>query len=186
MPKAAVQKSCRNCSDTFTVTPRDLSFYESIEVPPPSWCPDCRMLRRMAHCNEGILYPGSCALCSKRVIPPVIRAGSGLACVLRRLLGGAKDGEERTTADLLFSIDLFRAVSRARAHRAARLCFNRYGEREQRVYAPRGRGPELLFHLSCLAGTGLLLRIRGEKAVDCVDVHNCFVSELCYEVIDVD
>jgi hypothetical protein len=40
------QKTCQNCKDIFIVGEDDLSFYEKIKVPPPTFCPECRMLRR--------------------------------------------------------------------------------------------------------------------------------------------
>jgi len=29
------------------IEPEDFQFYEKIQVPPPTWCPECRMIRRM-------------------------------------------------------------------------------------------------------------------------------------------
>jgi hypothetical protein len=46
----------------------DFSFYEKIKVPPPTWCPDCRLLRRFIWRNEGIFYKRKCDLCSKNII----------------------------------------------------------------------------------------------------------------------
>ncbi len=45
-------KNCQNCKVAFTILPADFAFYKKIKVPPPTWCPDCRMIRRMAFWNE--------------------------------------------------------------------------------------------------------------------------------------
>ncbi len=61
-------KICQNCKVQFTIEPEDFTFYEKIKVPPPTWCPECRMIRRMVFRNERALYKGTCALCRKNII----------------------------------------------------------------------------------------------------------------------
>ena len=56
---------CQNCKKDFTIEPEDFNFYEKIKVPPPTWCPECRMIRRMNYRNERSLYKQDCALCKK-------------------------------------------------------------------------------------------------------------------------
>jgi len=40
-------RSCQNCKRSFIIEPEDFEFYAKIQVPPPTWCPQCRMVRRM-------------------------------------------------------------------------------------------------------------------------------------------
>lgn len=47
---------CQNCKSSFTIEPEDFAFYEKMEVPPPSFCPQCSMQRRIAFRNERTLY----------------------------------------------------------------------------------------------------------------------------------
>ncbi|KKP87122.1 MAG: hypothetical protein UR90_C0013G0006 [Parcubacteria group bacterium GW2011_GWC1_35_8] len=61
-------KNCQNCKKEFTIFPDDFKFYEKIQVPPPTWCPECRMVRRMLFRNERSLYKQDCGLCKKSVI----------------------------------------------------------------------------------------------------------------------
>ena len=61
-------KSCKNCSKTFEITSDDFAFYEKMQVPAPTWCPECRMMRRMVFRNERTLYKRTCAMCQKDVI----------------------------------------------------------------------------------------------------------------------
>ncbi len=61
-------KNCQNCKKDFTIESEDFNFYEKIKVPPPTWCPECRMIRRMNFRNERSLYKQDCDLCKKPVI----------------------------------------------------------------------------------------------------------------------
>ena len=54
------QRSCQNCKKEFIIETDDLGFYEKIKVPPPTFCPGCRFLRRLASTNERVLYKRKC------------------------------------------------------------------------------------------------------------------------------
>ena len=49
-------KQCQNCNNDFTIESEDFSFYEKIDVPAPTFCSECRMIRRMMWRNERTLY----------------------------------------------------------------------------------------------------------------------------------
>ena len=53
---ASETKVCQNCKQNFTVEPRDFEFYAKIHVPPPTWCPTCRTMRRAMFCNMSQLF----------------------------------------------------------------------------------------------------------------------------------
>ena len=59
---------CQNCKNEFVIEPEDFLFYEKIHVPPPTWCSECRMVRRMTWRNERALYHGICGATTKKVI----------------------------------------------------------------------------------------------------------------------
>lgn len=59
---------CQNCKASFTIEPDDFSFYEKIKVPPPTFCPECRMIRKLVFRNERSLYKGQCDLCKKNML----------------------------------------------------------------------------------------------------------------------
>lgn len=61
-------KNCQNCKKDFTIESEDFSFYEKIKVPPPTWCPECRQLRRYSWRNERTLYRRNCDLCKKSTV----------------------------------------------------------------------------------------------------------------------
>src|SRR3989344_2055834 len=66
---------CQNCKNSFTIEPEDFLFYEKISVPPPTFCPECRLIRRLAWRNEKSLYRRSCDKCKKDIISVFHRDG---------------------------------------------------------------------------------------------------------------
>ena len=61
-------KTCQNCKSEFIIDASDFDFYTQIQVPPPTWCPECRARRRMMFRNERTLYKSACKLCGKNTI----------------------------------------------------------------------------------------------------------------------
>ena len=61
-------KNCKNCQKDFTINSEDFNFYEKIKVPAPTWCPECRQIRRYAWRNERTLYRRNCDLCEKSTV----------------------------------------------------------------------------------------------------------------------
>lgn len=61
-------KNCKNCSKDFQIEPEDFAFYEKINVPPPTLCPDCRYQRRLTNRNEWTFYRRPCDLCAKDTV----------------------------------------------------------------------------------------------------------------------
>lgn len=49
-------RTCQNCKNSFNIEPDDFSFYEKMKVPAPTFCPQCRMVRRLAFRNERKLF----------------------------------------------------------------------------------------------------------------------------------
>ena len=62
------KRICQNCEKEFTIDSEDFNFYEKMKVPPPTFCPECRMQRRFAYRNERTLYRRKCALTGKDLI----------------------------------------------------------------------------------------------------------------------
>jgi hypothetical protein len=61
-------RNCQNCKQNFIIEPEDFDFYEKIKVPPPTFCPECRAMRRLAWRNERSLYHNTCALSGKKIL----------------------------------------------------------------------------------------------------------------------
>ena len=61
-------RNCKNCQSDFTIEPEDFAFYEKMNVPPPTFCPECRMVRRFIWRNERTLHKRKCSLCNEEII----------------------------------------------------------------------------------------------------------------------
>ncbi len=56
-------KNCQNCKKEFLIEEADFDFYKKIHVPAPTWCPECRLVRRMLFNDIWTLYKKKCAKC---------------------------------------------------------------------------------------------------------------------------
>ena len=63
-----MQKTCQTCKKDFGIEQEDLNFYEKIKVPPPTFCPKCRLARKLVWRNERSLYKRACDLCERNII----------------------------------------------------------------------------------------------------------------------
>src|SRR3989344_2391987 len=61
-------KICQNCKQEFQIEQEDFKFYEKISVPSPTFCLECRFLRRILFRNEINFYKRKCDLCKKDII----------------------------------------------------------------------------------------------------------------------
>lgn len=61
-------RKCKNCSQSFTIEPDDFGFYEQMRVPAPTWCPLCRMMRRLSWFGYRILHKRRCDFTGEDVI----------------------------------------------------------------------------------------------------------------------
>ena len=60
-------KICQNCNKKFVIEPEDFDFYEKIKVPSPTFCPECRTIRRAVFFNQVNLYKKTEAKENKKV-----------------------------------------------------------------------------------------------------------------------
>ena len=58
-------QACQNCKKDFTIEPEDFKFYEKMHVPAPTWCQECRLIRRLVWRNDRYLSKTNCKLCGK-------------------------------------------------------------------------------------------------------------------------
>lgn len=67
------EKNCQNCKKSFNIESEDFKFYEKMKVPAPTWCPECRMIRRISFQNNWHIYWRNCDKCGEKtlsVCPP--------------------------------------------------------------------------------------------------------------------
>ena len=63
-----VTNQCQQCQKTFKISESDQELYNRLELPLPTYCPDCRCQRRMAVRNEKHMYPAKCEMCQKDIV----------------------------------------------------------------------------------------------------------------------
>ncbi len=61
-------RGCENCKGQFTIEPDDFTFYEKVKVVPPTFCPKCRLVRRLAWRNDLTFYNRGCDMCGRKII----------------------------------------------------------------------------------------------------------------------
>lgn len=61
-------KICQNCKERFVIEAEDFAFYEKVKAPAPTFCPECRLQRRLAWRNERGLHNRECSKCGKKLI----------------------------------------------------------------------------------------------------------------------
>lgn len=61
-------KICQNCKKDFIIESEDFNFYGKMQVPVPTFCPDCRFQRRLLFRNNRVFYKHVCTLCRKEII----------------------------------------------------------------------------------------------------------------------
>ncbi len=73
-------RTCQNCKNDFPIYDRDASFYEKIGVPKPTFCPECRMIRRMMWRNVRSLFRRPCGLCGATLFSMYKDDGAPVYC----------------------------------------------------------------------------------------------------------
>jgi len=60
-------KICQNCKSRFVIEPEDFEFYKKVDVPEPTFCPECRIQRRCAFVNQRNLYKRKDSFSNKEI-----------------------------------------------------------------------------------------------------------------------
>lgn len=179
----AETRTCQICRNNFTIQPEDFVFYKKFKVPPPTFCPECRLIRRLAFRNERALYKRKCDLCGDM-----------------RIMMYAPDVPFPVYCYDCWWSDRWDAKSYGRDYDFSRPFFEQFHELMLRVPRPgvikqgESVGSEYtnrvtdMRHCYLLYGTAVAeycrygVWLNGSK--ECVDGYNVQKSERCYECID--
>ena len=176
-------KQCQNCKKDFIIEPDDFAFYEKIKVPAPTWCPECRLVKRLAWRNERSLFKRKCNLCGQD-----------------KILMFPQDSPHTVYCYSCWWSDKWDAESFGRDYNFKKSFFEQFEELHLKVprmgivqqhvninseYANRASDNKncyLIFaaadNENCSYGTSLW---NSKDSMDCYSLH---FSELCYECID--
>lgn len=63
-----MNKACKSCAQQFIIDEADKRYYETIKIPEPTRCPDCRQQRRLSWRNERTLHRRTCDATGKSIL----------------------------------------------------------------------------------------------------------------------
>lgn len=177
-------KKCQNCKEEFVIESDDFGFYEKMEVPAPTFCPECRLVRRLAWRNEKSLYRNECQKCGKSLIS-VFPKDSGMFVYCRPCWWGDDwDGREYGI-DFNNSKNFISTLINLMYKAPVPNLFGAYITLINSEYVNMAgdlKNCYLLTHSDysedCLYGSVI------ENCKDCVDNTMLQDSELCYENMD--
>lgn len=181
---AVESRICKHCNVSFDITNADGDFYQTIGVTVPTWCPECRLMRKMSWCNEGVLYPNVCHACNKNLVSFI-----------------SQNDERKVYCLQCYFGDTFNPLSYGVDYDSSKSFFEQLHEIQQKIphlyaavdsqiensdfmhQAGHAKNCYLLFHASynedCYYGYGI------KKCKNCVDNHYCHESQWCFECVDV-
>ena len=176
-------KICQNCKQDFVIEPDDFGFYEKIKVPPPTFCPECRLVRRMIATNEISLYKRKCDLSGKEIfsmypektIFPVYETDVWYGDEWDPYSYGMDFDENRSFFDQFLELQ----------NKVPRMSLVRQGYSINSPYTHRITSPKnsyMVFRATYPENT--LYSYIGTKMRDCCDLSWATDCELCYECIN--
>ena len=182
--KTIEQRSCKHCKKVFEITDADIKFYETLDVPFPTWCPECRLMRKMAWCNEWVMYTNECLFTKKPLISQFPKTDPRKVLSLKAFFSDEYD-PLLYWRDIDFERSIFEQIHELEVsmpHLYAAV--DSVNENSEYIHrAGQAKNCFLLFHADfnedCYYGYGI------KKSKNCMDNHYCHESNFCFECIDV-
>ena len=177
-------RNYQNCKKDFTIEPDDFGFYEKIKVPPPTFCPECRLMRRFAHTSETILYKRKCDYSQKdifsmypeKTIFPVYETSIWYSDAWDPYKYGLDYDPSRPFLEQLLDLQ----------NKVPRMSIVQQGTAVNSPYAHRVTGPKNSYMVfrSTYPENSLYIYNGKMHIVDCCDGSWLFECELCYECVN--
>ncbi len=178
-------KICQNCKKSFEIEAEDFDFYKKIGVPPPTFCSECRLIRRLTFRNDRTLYKRTCEICGKNDIS-IYRPDSGIKIVCQKCWWGDDFDATKYGKDYDFSKPFFEQYKELM--REVPLMVNFVVDESRMVNSPYNnmvldlRNCYLMFDSDfdedCSYGCEV------EKSKNCLDTNLIDKSEMCYECVN--
>ncbi len=180
----AETKSCQNCHKDFIIDSEDFNFYEKIKVPAPTWCPECRIIRRYNFRNESLLFRRLDSSTGKEIFSTFSPDAKVVTYDSHYWFGDAWDGTQYGK-DYNLSENFFKQFSELLAvvPLPARSFLNMVNS-DYCNEISYGRNSYLCFNADYLENCAYLRKVNHAK--DSLDIYEGFEDELCYEDVMVD
>jgi len=176
-------RQCQNCKKDFTIEPDDFGFYEKIKVPPPTFCPECRLIRRFANTNERVLYYRTCDLSNQKILS-MYPAGTPFPVYHPAEWYGDKWDAYEYEQEYDFSRSFFDQFQELQ-NKVPHMSLVRQGNSVNSEYAHRVhdmKNSYMVFRITNSLDS--LYCYVGKNITNCVDCFSIWDCELCYECID--
>ncbi len=176
-------KNCQNCKQDFEITKDDFNFYEKIKVPPPTFCPRCRSVRRMATANERVLYKRKCDLTGKDIFS-MFREDAPFPVYETSKWYSDEWDPYQYGMDYDFSRPFFEQFKELQ-RRVPRMSLVRQGFSTNSEYTNRVtdmKDSYMIFRAT--RSQDSMYTYNAVDIINCVDCFNVYSCELCYEAID--
>ncbi len=177
-------RSCQNCKNSFTIDSEDFSFYERIKVPPPTFCPECRMIRRFNYRNEQGLFRRNDGHTGKEIFSGF--APEAPVMTYENSFWFGSEWEPLATGkDYDFTRNFFEqfrdllAVAPIPSRSVYNIVNSDYCNEASGI-----KNSYLCFNVDYVENSAYLRKVRGAK--ECFDCYEIEKNELCYENILVD
>ncbi|OGZ00880.1 MAG: hypothetical protein A2946_03915 [Candidatus Liptonbacteria bacterium RIFCSPLOWO2_01_FULL_53_13] len=178
-------KNCQNCKSEFTIEPDDFAFYEMMKVPPPTWCPRCRLIRRMAWRGYQKLHKRKCDSTGEQVIS-VIHPNAPYRVYRQDFWWSDKWDPKSYGKDYDFSKSFFVQFEELLKQVPLPALFTEYTTMVDSDYcnaAATLRNCYLCFNADTSENCAYLNTIEGMK--ECFDVSFANFNELCYQSVNI-
>lgn len=176
-------KNCQNCKKDFVIEPDDFGFYEKIKVPPPTFCPECRQVRRMVCANERVFYKRQSDLSGKDIFS-MYPAGTPFPVYDTKEFYSDEWDPYQYGADYDFGRPFFEQFKEL-FNKVPRMALVRQGFSINSEYTHRVHDLKncyMVFRASdCEDSLYIYTALDAKNCADCFNVNHC---ELCYECID--
>ena len=176
-------RKCQNCKIGFIIESEDFLLYEKIKVPPPTFCPDCRMIRRFIWRNERYLFRRKSALDNEEIFsafPPEAKISTypnayWFSDECNPLAVGFEYNFNRNFFEQLKH--LF-SIAPVPTRAAVNLINSDYCNEASEL-----KNCYLCFNSDYCENSIYLRKVN--KINESIDLYDCYESELCYESVNV-
>ena len=178
-------KSCVKCRKDFTIESEDFNFYEMMQVPAPTFCPECRLQRRLTFRNDRTLYKRTCEICKKEVLS-VHRPNGGTKIACQECWWGDNFDAREYGRDYDFSKSFFEQYQELM--KDVPFIANFVVEKSRMINSPYNnmvmyqKNCYMMFNADYDEDCAYGCEIDNSK--NCVDINLIDKSEMCYECVN--
>ncbi|MFA6273712.1 MAG: hypothetical protein WC662_00950 [Candidatus Paceibacterota bacterium] len=185
MIRNSENKICQNCKNDFVIEFEDFNFYEKMKVPAPTFCPECRLTRKMATFNVRNLYNRNCDNCSQKMVS-IFNKNSSYKVWCFDCYFSEKFDPIDYGVDYDFSIDFFTQYENFRRN-VPLLCMEQSGNNsegcEYANYTYGSKNIYLSHNVAKSEDVYYSVFVNRDNRM-CFDSLSFREDELCYEVVD--